>query len=317
MMNSAWLKGCEPAGGSRGIQGAKRILACSFRASCIGVLALLAVLVVSQPAFAQRPQGLAARVQGIEKDLAAIKRYLARGDGAPAAGQPLAGPAQADAAERTRVADVEARIDRLDYELRSLTGRIEEIQHGISLLGKRLEKLVQDTDFRLAALEHAAESGDKSSPPDTATESVPADRHSDNSAAVATEPEKTPRALYSEALQLLRSENYDAAEKSFRTFLDKFGDNSLAANARYWLGETYYVRGDFGNAARVFLEGYEKGADSPKGSSSLLKLGMSLANLGQKDEACAVFREFSSQYTDAAPVIGKRVAAERKKAGCP
>jgi len=288
-----------------------------FRACCVGLLALVAVFAVSQPVFAQRSQGLAARVQGIEKDLAAIKRYLARGDGPPGAGQPSADAARVDEAERTRVADVEARIDRLDYELRSLTGRIEEIQHNISLLGERLEKLLQDTDFRLAELEHAAESKNKSSSPDAATESGPADRNSDNAAAAVTEVEKTPQALYSEALQLLRSENYDAAEKSFRAFLDKFSDNSLAANARYWLGETYYVRGDFGNAARVFLEGYEKGADSPKGSSSLLKLGMSLANLGQKDEACAVFREFSSQYTDAAPVIGKRVAAERKKAGCP
>ena len=88
------------------------------------------------------------------------------------------------------------------------------------------------------------------------------------------------------------------------------------ANAQYWLGETYYVRGQYKNAADAFLKGYKKYKSGEKAPDTLLKLGMSLAELGQKDAACSTFNELKTKYPRAPEHIGEEAKAWRKKAGC-
>ena len=78
------------------------------------------------------------------------------------------------------------------------------------------------------------------------------------------------------------------------TFIKNHPDNSLTSNAHYWLGETYYVRGKYGDAAAAFAEGYQKFPKSSKAADNLLKLGMSLGQLNQKKEACLSFAELTT-----------------------
>ena len=79
-------------------------------------------------------------------------------------------------------------------------------------------------------------------------------------------PEGTPKERYTFAFHLLRQNRFDEAEEAWQAFLQVHGDNPLASNARYWLGETHYVRGDFAAAAQLFLEGYEKRPDGRQGA---------------------------------------------------
>lgn len=121
---------------------------------------------------------------------------------------------------------------------------------------------------------------------------------------------------YNYAFGLLRQGDYADAEQAFGEFIKVHGDDPLAGNAQYWLGETYYVRREYEKAAAAFLVGYQKYQKGNKAPDSLVKLGMSLNNINQKQEACAVYGQFAKEYPQA-PVALKQLAnTERGRAGC-
>jgi len=130
-------------------------------------------------------------------------------------------------------------------------------------------------------------------------------------------PKGSPKDRYTFAFGLLRQAQYVKAEAALREFLQVHGDDPLAGNARYWLGETHYVRGEYSRAARVFLEGYRALPKGAKAPDTLLKLGMSLANLEKKNEACATFSKLIEEYPDISGSISKKVEQQRARIKCP
>lgn len=129
-------------------------------------------------------------------------------------------------------------------------------------------------------------------------------------------PNGTPREKYMSAFGLLRQGKYDMASSALRQFIEQHNDDPLASNARYWLGETYYVRGSFVEAAETFLEGYQTDPQGPKAPDALLKLGMSLASLEKKSEACAAFQKLRGDYPDAPAGLKSTLQREWQKNGC-
>ena len=79
----------------------------------------------------------------------------------------------------------------------------------------------------------------------------------------------------------------------------QFVDHILSGNARYWLGETYYVRKNYVEAARIFLDSYAKFRTGDKAPDSLLKLGLSLAILAKTKEACLAFKKLKMDFPNA------------------
>jgi tol-pal system protein YbgF len=124
-----------------------------------------------------------------------------------------------------------------------------------------------------------------------------------------------PEAVYERSYESLLRRQFNDAEVGFRSFLDQHREHSLAGNAQYWLGETYYVQGDYKQAAQAFLSGYRDFPKSRKAADSLLKLGLSLNRLGQKEQACAAYMQVGSQFPKAAEAR-KRAQSELKRAGC-
>ena len=116
---------------------------------------------------------------------------------------------------------------------------------------------------------------------------------------------------------MLRQANYPAAEEALKSFISDNPSSPLLGNAKYWLGETYYVRGDYQQAAVTFAEAYQQHPEGGKAPDNLLKLGMSLASLGSVEDACGTYSELLSRYPNAAPSIVRRVQIERQKHSCP
>ncbi len=104
-------------------------------------------------------------------------------------------------------------------------------------------------------------------------------------------------------------------KSGFSNFIQKYPDHSLAGSAQYWLGETYFAQSDFRQAAQTFLKGYQQYPKSRRAADSLLKLGISLSRLGQKQQACAAYGAVSGEYPKAVEAK-KRAQAEAKRAGC-
>ena len=129
-------------------------------------------------------------------------------------------------------------------------------------------------------------------------------------------PGTTPQEQYDYAFGLLRKADYAGAEQALTAFIQQHPGDPLAANAKYWLGETYYVRGNYNEAARAFGVAYQDHPSGPKATDSLLKLGLSLSLLGRSGDACAVFGELENRFPDAAANILQRSRQERGRLGC-
>lgn len=126
-----------------------------------------------------------------------------------------------------------------------------------------------------------------------------------------------PKQLYETAYGYLLQQDYGAAESAFDDFLKRFPADNLAGNAQFWLGESYFVRGQFKPAASAFLKGYQTYGKSAKAPDSLLKLAMSLGRMGQKDAACSSFGELNTRFPAASADVKSRAAAEKQRTGCP
>jgi len=134
--------------------------------------------------------------------------------------------------------------------------------------------------------------------------------------AAGTGGDRGPEDAYEAAINQLKRGQFDVAEADFSNFLQRYPTHNLAGNAQYWLGETFYVRGAYRQAAEAFLNGYSTYASSPKAPDSLLKLGMTLAALGQQEQACATLGELNRRFPSATQAVKQRAQLERTRAGC-
>ena len=131
------------------------------------------------------------------------------------------------------------------------------------------------------------------------------------------DPNAPPRDQYDGALQLLQRGDWPSAQRAFEGFLQRNPKDALAPNAAYWLGETFYIRKDYTNAAAVFARNYRNyGPESAEAPDNLLKLGMSLAALGDRTRACQTFSELDRRHADAPAPIKQSLVRERAAAGC-
>ncbi len=129
-------------------------------------------------------------------------------------------------------------------------------------------------------------------------------------------PDGTPKQQYDFAFDFLKRQDYPKAESALRDFLKKHPKDPLAGNAQYWLGETYYVRGDFQQAAVEFMAGYQNYPKTNKGPDNLLKLGMSMAKLNQSQGACTALGRIAKDYPDADADVLASAKSERAKMKC-
>jgi tol-pal system protein YbgF len=127
--------------------------------------------------------------------------------------------------------------------------------------------------------------------------------------------EETPETLYKKSDEALLRRQFDIASNGFRKFLQTYPDHSLAGSAQYWLGESYFSQGDFRTAAQNYLQGYQKYPKSRRAPDSLLKLGLALNKLGQKDQGCAALSNVGTDYPKAVEAK-KRAQVEFRRAGC-
>ncbi len=106
-------------------------------------------------------------------------------------------------------------------------------------------------------------------------------------------------AEYQRIYALVQKKDYEKAEKAWRSFVKDYPDSDLMPNALYWLGETYYARGNFEKAASTFRDCYQRYPKSAKAEDALLKLGLSYKSLKRNKEACYVFKNYTYIYPEA------------------
>lgn len=265
------------------------------------VLALVALLGTIPAAPAQDTGDAAAlsdRLDRMQRDIDALQRQVYRG-GPP----PAAAAGQAPEASGPLALQDEDRMTRLEDQMRDLNGKVETLNNAISQLSARLDKLSSDVDMRLTALEHGTAPAAAGKAPAATTASANA-------------PAATPNDQYEAAFALLRRADYPGAEQALRAFVTQHPKDPLAGNAQYWLGETFYVRKNWKDAAIAFAEGYQKYPKSSKAPDDLLKLAMSLGNMGQKANACTALGRLDHDFPQMPANVRGPATAEKHHLGC-
>lgn len=298
-------------------------------------------------ALMERAADLQRDLEAVDLDRAAVGERVAQV--ADPANPALARLDVRIAALEQQVRDLTGQIEQLGFQVRQLNDRLEKVTGDLEFRVNRLEQGAGGTAPTAPGGAASGQTQGQISPPAsgapaTAGETervfeapgvlgtVPKSRAEQpatggsaattgagggSSAAVTgPSPSATPQQQYAYAFDLLRSSDYQRAEEALKSFLARNPSHPLADNARYWLGETYYVRGQYPEAAQAFADAYQKNEQGPKSADALLKLGMSLARLDKKDEACATFRELLRSQPDAPDAITSKVAEEQARLGC-
>ena len=130
-------------------------------------------------------------------------------------------------------------------------------------------------------------------------------------------PEGTPKEQYDFALSFVKVGDYETAEIALREFVDTNAKDELAGNAQYWYAETFRIRQLYQDAATAYLDGYQKYPNSSKAPVNLLKLGVSLVQIGEKDQGCSMITGVSKQYPKASQSVLQKAKYEEKKFDCP
>ena len=225
----------------------------------------------------------------------------------------------------------EIRLQQMETQIRELTGNVEEQIYEINSLKQKIKRLERTVSEVSAAASQALEQspsrrsttgrigsshaiGAKQDNPLGLDLSAQQPKGMQTATVIAGNSDATQQ--YETAYASLKKERYAEAQKGFEGFLGKHRDHILAANAKYWLGETYYVRGDYKKAARVFAEGFQKYPDSAKSPDILLKLGMSLKGMGKDKEACIALGQIPTKFPSGNETVLKRAAEERINLAC-
>ena len=129
-------------------------------------------------------------------------------------------------------------------------------------------------------------------------------------------PDASPEKQYEFATSFLKIGDYNTAERAFREFVITNSTHALAGNAQYWYAETFRIRQLYTDAASAYLEGYQNYPESDKAPINLLKLGISLVQIGEKDQGCLMITSVKKQYPEAKDSVIQKAKYEEKKFEC-
>ena len=245
------------------------------------------------------------------------------------------------------------KLSEIENQFQSLTNKFEEINFKLDKLSNRLSKVQADNQIRFQDLEKGLpldgerqkvskkldtdsnQSLPGSSQPqdlgsvsykDTSTNEMSQRTQSiDTTASIVTEtfqaeekilPNESPDNQYKFATSFLKVGDYSTAERAFREFVVTNPEHDLAGNAQYWYAETFRIRQLYTDAASAYLEGYQKYPKGEKAPINLLKLGISMVQIGEKDQGCKMIDGVEKQYPKANQSVIQKAKYESQKFEC-
>ncbi len=245
------------------------------------------------------------------------------------------------------------KLSEIENQFQQLTNKFEEINFKLDKLSNRLSKVQADNQLRFQDIESVmiSEDGSKliskkklndsddnlpgsSQPQDLGSISYKSEETEEKTqkiqsvettASIVTEtfqaeekilPDETPNKQYQFATSFLKVGDYPTAERAFREFVLSNPDHELAGNAQYWYAETFRIRQLYTDAASAYLEGYQKYPKGEKAPINLLKLGVSMVQIGEKDQGCKMINGVEKQYPNANQSVIQKAKYESQKFEC-
>lgn len=306
-----------------------------YKTAVLGA-AVLVCTFMSLPAFAQSNDMRAVmnRLDQMDNQIQTLSQSVYRGGGVQTA---VPAPSyDGSIGEGGNVAAMlNGRLAELEEDMRGLIGKVEEQNFTINQLKSQMNIMKSDMELRLNALEGGTNNASAPAviPPQPNTgfnTTLPSDDMTSTGYNDYTQPTPVsptastsgnfafdnPSTLYDQSFQAIRDQDFPRAEQGFKEFLGRYPGHKLAGNAKYWLGETYYVRGSFDEALKAFAEGYQQYPQGNKAPDNLLKLAVTLDQQGRTPDACVSLKQLKSEFPNAAAAIKARTDKEIKRLSC-
>jgi tol-pal system protein YbgF len=234
------------------------------------------------------------------------------------------------------------KLNEIENQFRELTNNFEEVNFKLDKLSSRVTKIQSDTQLRLSDIENpnvkvakekkilpgTAKPNDFGANPGYSVTNLPEKQNVnsiESTQTVITEefenkesllPNKPPKEQYEFAVSFMKIGDYETAEFALKEFIDKNKDDDLAGNAQYWYGETFRIRQLYSDAATAYLDGYQNYPKSIKAPDNLLKLGITMVQLGEKDQGCKMISGLKKEYPKASKSVLQKAQYEKKKFKC-
>ena len=235
------------------------------------------------------------------------------------------------------------KLNEIEDQFRQLTNKFEEVNFKLDKLSTRVTKIQSDSQLRFSDLENGTTSTTKEkkiplpgstkpqdfgAAPGYQTSNLPREQSInsiESAQTVITEepdkkqsllPNKTAEEQYEFAVSFMKIGDYETAEFALREFIDKNKDHDLAGSAQYWYGETFRIRQLYSDAATAYLDGYQNYPKSKKAADNLLKLGITMVQLGEKDQGCKMISGLKKEYPKASKSVLQKAQYEQKKFKC-
>ena len=235
------------------------------------------------------------------------------------------------------------KLNEIEDQFRMLTNKFEEVNFKLDKLSTRVTKIQSDNQLRFSDLENSesiktdkkqtklpgsSKPQDFGAAPGYQTSNLPKEQsiNSVESAktVIAEEPERRDSILpdkpadeqYEFAVSFMKIGDYETAEFALKEFIDKNKDHDLAGSAQYWYGETFRIRQLYSDAATAYLDGYQNYPKSKKAPDNLLKLGITMVQLGEKDQGCKMISGLKKEYPKASKSVLQKAQYEQKKFKC-
>ena len=238
------------------------------------------------------------------------------------------------------------KLNEIENQFRELTNKFEEVNFKLDKLSSRVTKIQSDNQLRFTDLENlelntnnkkskikkklpgSSQPADFGANPGYSVSSLPKQQETNSIESAQTviteEPEKkesllpdeTPEKQYEFAVSFMKIGDYETAEYALKEFIDKNKDHDLAGNAQYWYGETFRIRQLYSDAATAYLDGYQNYPKSKKAPDNLLKLGITMVQLGEKDQGCKMIVGLKKEYPKATKSVLQKALYEQKKFKC-
>ncbi len=304
----------------------------SFRPKLLTAAALSAMLALSlAPAWSADVDDLEDKLERVERDLRELQYDVHKGNPPAGSGGLAGGPAGG-------VSQGGARLNDMEQSLRELRGQVESLSFQVKQLTEQLDIARKESNYRLGALEGGAPA---SALPPAGSVAAPAAKTTGANPPVAlttgsnqagkkpgtlgsipaNEPiaddiGPSPQDQYDGAVDLLSRAQYGEAQQAFRAFVAANPTNQLAGPAQYWVGDIAFTQKDYQGSAKAFAAVLKSYAKTPKAPEAMLKLGLSLLELGQKKEGCTTLGALKVKYPAAQKKFLDLAAKRAGEAGC-
>jgi len=110
--------------------------------------------------------------------------------------------------------------------------------------------------------------------------------------------------------------DFTGAQQAFRQYLDINGDAPNAGEVQFWLGESYYVKGGYTDAADAYIASMRQDPKGIVAPNAMVKLAATLRELGNVTESCQALSSFPVQYPNAPQEVRDQATIERARSGC-